>query len=111
MLSGEGRALLEVTINQQFNRLGAETPLPLIKNIMRKIFYILAGIAAFALMASCNKEAHPVVPSGEKVTATFTVQLPDGVATKAISDGMTAKELLFMAYDQNGNHLNLDHRK
>ena len=76
---------------------------------MRKILYSLAGLGALALLASCNKEADSAVrEDGAKVKATFTVQLPEGIDTKAISDGSSAAELLFMAYDKSGNHLDLD---
>ena len=76
---------------------------------MRKLLYTLAGLGALALFASCNKEADSAVrEDGATVKANFTVQLPEGVETKAISDGTLATELLFMAYDQNGNHLGLD---
>ncbi|MBR1783308.1 MAG: hypothetical protein IJ753_07335 [Bacteroidales bacterium] len=77
---------------------------------MRKLLYTLAGLGALALMASCNKETGPGLrgEGGPAVQATFTVQLPVGMATKAISDGTQADKLLFMAYDQNGKHLDLD---
>lgn len=75
---------------------------------MRKLLYTLAGLIAFAMLPSCSKEAGSAVSSGGKVQATFNVTLPDGVTTKAISDGLSATELLFMAYDKNDNHLDLD---
>lgn len=75
---------------------------------MRKLIYTLAGLTAFAMLASCSKVVDSTVSSGGKVQATFNVSLPDGVTTKAISDGLAATELLFMAYDKNNNHLDLD---
>jgi predicted secreted Zn-dependent protease len=73
---------------------------------MKKLLYTLAGLSALALMASCNKEAErPASLEGEVVTATFTVAAPEGVATKAISDGTTATELIVAVYDETGKYL------
>ena len=77
---------------------------------MRKLLYTLAGLSALALFASCNKEAQLTGgEDGATVKASFTVQLPDAVQTKAISDGSGATQLLFKVYDQSNKHLpNLD---
>ena len=73
---------------------------------MKKLLYTLAGLSALALMASCNKEAErPASPEGEVVTATFTVAAPEGVATKAISDGTTATNLIVAVYDETDKYL------
>ena len=80
------------------------------KNFMKKLLYTLAGLSALALFASCNKEAQlSGGEDGATVKASFTVQLPDAVQTKAISDGGGAIQLLFKVYDQSNKHLpNLD---
>ena len=76
------------------------------KNFMKKLLYTLAGLSALALFASCNKEAERAAsPEGEVVTATFTVAAPEGVATKAISDGTTATNLIVAVYDEQKNYL------
>jgi hypothetical protein len=73
---------------------------------MKKLLYTLAGLSALALFASCNKEAERAAsPEGEVVTATFTVAAPEGVATKAISDGTTATNLIVAVYDEQGKYL------
>lgn len=72
---------------------------------MRKLLYTLAGLAALATLASCNKEAKSPTLAGERVTATFTVTAPDAVATKAIADGSAAKDFYFAVYDEAGNYL------
>ena len=73
---------------------------------MKKLLYTLAGLSALALFASCNKEAERAAsPEGEVVTATFTVAAPEGVATKAISDGTTATNLIVAVYDETGKYL------
>ena len=85
---------------------GVETPLIKTKKNMRKLLYTLAGLSALALMASCNKEAERAAsPEGEVVTATFTVAAPEGVATKAISDGTTATNLIVAVYDETDKYL------
>ena len=74
-----------------------------------KLLYTLAGLSALAMLASCNKEAEPSATAGDQVKASFTVSLPSvDLDTKTISDGAQAAELLFMAYDQAGQHLDLD---
>ena len=72
---------------------------------MRKLLYTLAGLGALAMIASCNKEAESPTLSGDRVTATFTVAAPEGVATKAFSDGSKATDFSFAVYDEAGNYL------
>lgn len=72
---------------------------------MRKLLYTLTGLCALTCLASCNKEAERTVTGSGRMTATFTVQAPGAVATKAISDGVAASELLFAVYDEAGNYL------
>ena len=76
---------------------------------MRKILYTFMGLSALVLLASCNKTAESSATAGDQVKASFTVSLPSvDLDTKTISDGAQAAELLFMAYDQAGQHLDLD---
>ena len=76
------------------------------KNFMKKLLYTLAGLGALAMIASCNKEAESPTLSGDRVTATFTVAAPEGVATKAaIGDGTKATELTVAVYDEQNNYL------
>ena len=60
---------------------------------MKRINYIFA--AALAILAcGCNKEqVTEAVPDGAEVGVTFTAELP-GMQTKAIGDGLTAKNLI-----------------
>ena len=76
---------------------------------MKKLLYSLLALATIIFAAGCAQEklVSPV-GDGDTVTATFTVALPDAVATKAISDASQAEQLLFMAYDKNNKHLALD---
>ena len=77
---------------------------------MKSTKYIFA--AALAVLAlGCNKEQVAVdgTPDGAEVAVTFTTELP-GVATKAIGDGLTAKNLMVAVYENDAEktHLSLD---
>ena len=65
---------------------------------MKRINYIFA--AALAILAcGCNKEqVTEAVPDGAEVGVTFTAELP-GMQTKAIGDGLTAKNLIVEVYE------------
>ena len=65
---------------------------------MKRINYIFA--AALAVLAcGCNKEqVTEAVPDGSEVSVTFTAELP-GMQTKAIGDGLTAKNLTVEVYE------------
>ena len=70
---------------------------------MKQTKYILA--AALAVLAlGCNKEQVAVdgTPDGEEVAVTFAAELP-GTITKAIGDGLTAKNLSVAVYDDASN--------
>lgn len=64
---------------------------------MKSIKYLAA--AALAMLAvGCNKEQAGVVPDGEEVSVAFTAEIPE-IQTRAIGDGLTAKNLVVAAYD------------
>lgn len=70
---------------------------------MKQTKYIFA--AALAVLAlGCNKEQVAVdgTPDGEEVAVTFAAELP-GTITKAIGDGLTAKNLSVAVYDDASN--------
>lgn len=70
---------------------------------MKQTKYILA--AALAVLAlGCNREQVAVdgTPDGEEVAVTFAAELP-GTITKAIGDGLTAKNLSVAVYDDASN--------
>ena len=72
---------------------------------MKKLLYSLAAIAALVLAASCEQEKLVGQDNADLVEVTFNVGMPEAVATKAISDGTQATELLFFAFDGNGKYL------
>ena len=73
---------------------------------MKSIKYLAA--AALALLAvGCNKESVTEVPDGQMVDVTFTAALPGEIATKAIGDGMTAKNLYVSVYENDADKTKL----
>ena len=68
---------------------------------MKRLFLLFSVIAALALTAGCNREEAGEPMNADMVTATFNVTMPGDIATKAISDGTQATELLFRVFDAN----------
>ena len=60
---------------------------------MKKIIYLAAALAAMVLAGSCQKET--LESSQESQTVTYTVQVPDAIATKAVGDDY---ELIYEVY-------------
>lgn len=74
---------------------------------MKSIKYFAA--AAMALLAlGCSKEQTAEVPDGQLVDVTFTAALPGEMATKAIGDGMTAKNLYVSVYENDAEKTKLE---
>lgn len=70
---------------------------------MKKLNYLILGAAALT-MASCSND-DPQAPNGDGNFA-VTVRLPGDLATRAMSDGLTADDLHVAVYDaNNGNAL------
>ena len=64
-----------------------------------KAFKYLAAAALTMLAVGCNKEQVTEVPVGQMVDVTFTAALPGEMATKALGDGQTAKNLYVSVYE------------
>lgn len=73
-----------------------------------KTFKYLAAAALTLLAVSCNKEQTAEVPDGQLVDVTFTAALPGEMATKAIGDGQTAKNLYVSVYENDAEKTKLD---
>ena len=71
---------------------------------MKRLLLFLSFVAALALTAGCNQGVDETL-DGDFITATFEVSMPGDIATKAISDGTQATELLFRVFDSNGRLL------
>ena len=74
---------------------------------MKSIKY-LAAAALTLLAVGCNKEQVTEVPDGQMVDVTFTAALPGEMATKALGDGQTAKNLYVSVYENDAEKTKLD---
>ena len=72
-----------------------------------KSFKYLAAAALTLLAVGCNKEQVTEVPDGQVVDVTFTAALPGEMATKAIGDGQTAKNLYVSVYENDADKTHL----
>ena len=72
-----------------------------------KSFKYLAAAALTLLAVGCNKEQVAEVPDGQMVDVTFTAALPGEMATKAIGDGQTAKNLYVSVYENDADKTHL----
>lgn len=73
-----------------------------------KSFKYLAAAALTLLAVGCNKEQVTEVLDGQVVDVTFTAALPGEMATKAIGDGQTAKNLYVSVYENDAEKTKLD---
>ena len=73
-----------------------------------KTLKYLAAAALTLLAVGCNKEQVTEVPDGQMVDVTFTAALPGEMATKAIGDGQTAKNLYVSVYENDAEKTKLD---
>lgn len=67
----------------------------------KKLLKSFAAAAMSVLALACAKE--PVTGDGQTVEATFDVDVPGVMATKAIGDGMTASQLYYQVFDEKSN--------
>ena len=65
---------------------------------MKKYLYTILAAAAMLIAAGCERELAPA-RGGDEVEAAFSVTFADA-ATKAISDGTTATQLVVGVYDK-----------
>ena len=72
-----------------------------------KTFKYLAAAALTFLAVGCNKEQVTEVPDGQMVDVTFTAALPGEMATKALGDGQTAKNLYVSVYENDAEKTKL----
>ncbi|MDD7501219.1 MAG: hypothetical protein SPK60_02705, partial [Sodaliphilus sp.] len=79
---------------------------------MKTKFFSMFAVAAMLLTTSCSNDETNELISGEPVTTSFKVQLPNSIGTrpnkgakKAFADGMTATVLKYMVFDENNNRV------
>ena len=77
---------------------------------MKTKLFSMFAVAAMLLTTSCSNDETNELISGEPVTTSFKVQLPNSIGTrpnkgakKAFADGMTATVLKYMVFDENNN--------
>lgn len=68
----------------------------------KKLLKSFAAAAMSVLALACAKE-QVGSDGGGLVEATFNVDVPEAIGTKAIGDGTTAKELWYQVFDKDGN--------
>ena len=73
-----------------------------------KALKYLAAAALTLLAVGCNKEQVTEVPDGQMVDVTFTAALPGEMATKALGDGQTAKNLYVSVYENDAEKTKLE---
>ena len=79
---------------------------------MKTKFFSMFAVAAMLLTTSCSNDETNELISGEPVTTSFKVQLPNSIGTrpnkgaqKAFADGKTATVLKYMVFDENNNRI------
>ena len=74
--------------------------------------FIFSAIAAIGLLLSpsCSDENEALSGSGNEALVSFSVNLADGIQTKAISDGTKAKNLVVDVFEKNtsGEYIKID---
>lgn len=64
----------------------------------KKLFLGMFAAAGMLLATSCSNDELDVVQSGDEAQVTFSLGLEGGIATRAISDGLSAKKLVYAVY-------------
>ena len=79
---------------------------------MKTKLFSMFAVAAMLLTTSCSNDETKELVSGEPVTTSFKVQLPNSIGTrpnkgakKAFADGKTATVLKYMVFDENNNRV------
>ena len=71
---------------------------------MKKIAIGIMAILGIIFANSCSNEEFDS-PSGNDAKVTFTLNVEDGVQTRAISDGKSADKLVYAVFDSEGNQI------
>lgn len=71
----------------------------------KKLFLGMFAAVGVLLATSCTNDRLDVVQAGDEAQVTFSLDLEDGLATRAISDGQKADKLVYAVYklDAQGN--------
>ncbi len=69
----------------------------------KRVFLGVFAAAGMLLATSCQNDELDVVQTGNEVTVSFTLGVESGVGTRAISDGLKAKKLVYALYNADGD--------
>ncbi len=72
---------------------------------MKKFLAFFSAVLALVAFASCTREVNVQSPEEGTVEVTFNIDVPQSVATKAVSDGTGATKLIFQVFDVNNKAL------
>ena len=64
----------------------------------KKLFLGMFAAVGALLATSCTNDRLDVVQAGDEAQVTFSLDLEDGLATRAISDGQKADKLVYAVY-------------
>ncbi len=73
----------------------------------KKFLFGMFAAAGMLLATSCQNDELDTVQAGNEAKVTFSLGVEGGVQTRAISDGLTAKKLIYAVYDADGQLLNV----
>ena len=73
----------------------------------KNLFLGMFAATGMLLATSCANEDLNVVQSGNKAQVTFTLGAESGIATRAISDGKTANQLVYAVFNSVGEPLSV----
>lgn len=68
----------------------------------KKLFFGMFVAAGMLLATSCSKDELDTASSGNEAQVTFSLGLEGRIATRAISDGLGAKKLVYAVYNESG---------
>ena len=71
----------------------------------KKLFLGMFAAAGMLFATSCSNDELDVVQSGNEAQVSFSLGLEGGIATRAISDGLTANRLVYAVFDEEGNRI------
>ncbi len=72
----------------------------------KKFIFSMFAATTMLLATSCSSDDLAIEnASGNMVTATFIVETPEGISTRAVSDGTTVDSVACAVYDENGDEL------
>lgn len=72
---------------------------------MKKCLFSMFALATLLFVASCSQEDEFSAANGNETEFAFTVELPEGIATRAIGDGTTVDVVACAVFDAKGNEL------